>query len=176
MSLIDELMHTGKDLITALGGSEGAEKLLSLLEADAHDPKDTTVVDSPVDAFLGASRVILESKSPSDRDEIGHGLLAYLRGFQHVDADHAATLARGNGLTSVDSVLAVFQGVLKVNPAFFADVVRYFVKGAPMEATNDAGPASWLLSLLKTPVVCAFFKELVESGSSRIIQHRLNMH
>ena len=176
MSLLDELMHTGKDLISALGGNEGAEKLLALLEADAHDPQDKSVVDSPLEAFLGASRSILDAKTPSDRDEIGHGLLAYLRGFQHVEADHAATLALGNGLTSVDSVLTVFRSVLKVNPAFFADVVRYFVKGAPMEATNDAGPASWLLSLLKTPVVCAFFKELVESGSSRLIQHRLNMH
>lgn len=172
MGLLDHLIETGKELITHVGGEAGAERLLSLFDGHAAASEDAApgALDDLVRTVLEEARGLLGESPASERDELGHGLLAYLRRFSHPEADAAA--AKTHDLSSPDDLLGLIRSALKVNPGFLAEVARYFLKGPQGDVVNESGPSSWMLSLLRSPEVAAFFNRLLIHAGSRLFAAR----
>jgi hypothetical protein len=160
MEILDSLLHSGSDLLSALGGTLGADKLLSFFDsADAISESQKVLLESADAAIVKAS--------PQMREALGRGILAYLRNFHHSEADAAA--AHAHDLTEVGPVHSLLMSVLTLQPRFFQDVARYLLRGAPSEACSEHGPQAWLLSLVRAPMVAEFFKSMLANVSSRVL-------
>jgi|GEM_PF-4782336 len=171
MAILDGLMQAGREAMAHLGGAEGAQRLLSLLEggvlSNNGNPGGTPGEPSVAQPFLEEAQAHLSRQSAPELNEIGHALAAFLGRFQNSTADAASVRAHAP-FTSA-GVFDLLESVARVSPSFFADVVSFILRGAPSGAANETGPASWLISLLKVPAVGNLFRGVLESASQRVI-------
>lgn len=147
MNVLKQLLHSGTDIFSQLGGESGIETFIRFVASG-----------NILDVVKESARKTFEFSPPSQREDIGHGLLGYLRNFHHAEADTAA--ARAGDLTQVESLMALVSSVLIVNPRFMEEVAALLLKGVPAEVANEHGPSSWLVTLLKCPSVMEAFKGL----------------
>ena len=171
MAILDGLMQAGREAMAHIGGAEGAQRLLSLLDGGVSnaggDPAGTPGDPSVAQPFLEEAQAHLSRQSAPELDEIGHALTAFLGRFHNSTADAASV--RAHAPFSSAGVFDLLESVVRVSPSFFADVVRFILRGAPSGAANEAGPASWLISLLKVPAVGNLFRSVLESASQRVM-------
>jgi hypothetical protein len=171
MGILDTLVTSGKDLVGDIGGARGADRLLGLFEA-GRDSEGSNVAPGPggasiKDVSMASAHEVLANMGPSQRDEVGHGLLGYLRNFHHPEADGAALKAREAAEpAAVEDLLA---RAVRVNPRFFGEIARYLFRGAPSAAASEHGPESWLFSLLKSPGTMEFFKNVLGDVARKLL-------
>lgn len=163
MDVLEQLLRSGKDVLGQLGGEAGVEKLTRFLATRGSTP---LAQESAREAFSSAT--------PAQREDIGHGLLGYLRNFHHPEADNAA--AHAGDLTNVDALSNLFSSVLTVNPRFLEEVSRILFGGVPAEAGNEHGPQAWLVSLLKSPAVMEAFKTVFARMSQTLTPGGAALH